>query len=254
MTIRDEWAERFRRDEPGLRQLLEVDVFKDWERNAMPEASADGALAYACRILFAGADDTLAARFLDRCIQVCRRAAERPSAQLTGRARALRQARLSRAEGHARALLSGEVDRVLMFEAVDAFAQVYAGISWDDQTEAYFLARLRLSLILGEGGELAAGGPRGRSRPRSEEHMVLLDAARLVDRSSTAKPDRGALLQRLDRLFDEVRDPLFRPGRFMELEIVRLELGVIRCQLLGVGQVENVWRIASRMVGGSHES
>jgi hypothetical protein len=230
-TYRRFWRTAYVEQEASYRTILGWDVYGNWERNAMPDGTAEGELIVALRLKYSGIPEAPASAFLERSLSVVERTLREDklsSARCQG-GFPLNRGRLLRTKAYASVLLGSSFNAEALRQASsDHQSWVEAGQarSWDSQAEAYYLAAIRLALVEGDGERarlLVAG--RKSLKWHKQEYAVL---KALSARPPGAFTGEQELLQELDAYFDEVREPGYQPKVFIESFILPFELALLR--------------------------
>lgn len=230
-TYASTWTAALTRDRSAYLTLLEKDPFQGWERNRMPEATAERLLVMGTEILFGDRADPLGVAFCEKASEVADRAlAERKcESALCKSAFPLNRGHLQRVRVLTTGILCRSLDLEALKHASDdcaAWCESYQRWEWDSQAEAYYLGAVRMAL-LGMEGVRTEKLLRGRRRFKwhKVEQELLKDlapglvAGRLVEDAS--------VVERFRSFFDRVRDPTFKPEVFAEVKVQRLELGLL---------------------------
>lgn len=230
-----QWVAKYEADLNTLREELGMDPFEDWERNRMPEGDVEDGLRDAVDILYADRTSADAVRFLRRSLEVANRifAEDKLQSQLCTGGFPENRGRMLRAKIYAQSLLREPLDVKGLLQAssdYEAWCKDYKGKDWDSVGEAEYLAAVRLAVIAGDLER--ASKLLKTKRPfkwHKEEHGLLKRVVNAVFIEKQPLPLRDqALLEQFDEYFDRIRDPNLEPDIFIELDVLRLEIGAIR--------------------------
>lgn len=226
-SFQEEWREQFRKERQAYLRIGEADPLEGWDRNAMPEATADRLFTYGCEVLFAAEDESLAGRFLEAALVIRDRAmAEEKleSPQCKDRF-PWNQAKLLEVGELSSAILGGTLRPATLKEAAGGFERWCTGFGsaeWDSQAQSHWLTAIRLALLAGEpdyAGHLLRSGRSFRAHP--EEREIL----------SGLVKDGGAIDElakmRIRRYLNYVRNPHCRPSVFLPRNVVRIEMAAL---------------------------
>jgi hypothetical protein len=238
------WKQKFQVNRAGLIQILGWDPFRNWELNTGPEGLTEDYLFHGLKILYSQGDADLARRFLERCLLIAERAMAEEKLQ-SPRCRdnfPLNRGRLLRARAYAQGILGAPWDEATLRQAATDFEQTCAGYpkhKWDELEEDTYLAAVRLALLGADGDRVQRLLSRRRAfRWRAEQHELVKALLPLL-----RTPAREEALQaRFDTYFDQVRDPNFKPEGYMPLDVLRLELSLLRDKYLISSEQQIDWQ------------
>ena len=247
--FREVWRDRVRNEREAYRRIGEADPFDGWERNAMPEATADRLFTYGCEVLFGGEDDSLGRRFLESALAIRARAlmeGKLESPQCRDRF-PWNQAKLLEIGELSSAMLGGVLNPENLRQAALGFEEWcsdFTAAEWDSQAQSHWLTAIRLAL-LADGLEYARTLLRSRRsfRAHPEEREILKGLAigeGAIDDSTRA---------RIRRYLDYVRDPSCKPSVFLPKNVVRIEVGALYLKLIQAEQKAFDWKDVIRVVG-----
>jgi hypothetical protein len=233
ISYRDYWVSSHEKERVELRTILdELSPFRDnhWEINRSPDGTADRYLWNALQVLFSGQDTQLANEFLDTSLRVIERTMQerkldRPECE-GGRPR--NYGRLLRTNVYVKALLGGPFDRTQALEAAGHYADWCKAVrksSWDSQDQAYYLIAVRLSLLAGACDQASGLLKAGKKLKWHEKEASLLKA--LLERSKIQEFSGDKQKQDFLAFLDEVRNPHYKPGVFLEHVIYPFEIAMV---------------------------
>lgn len=209
------------------------DVFKNWESDWSPDRATSRLLNYGLELLYAGNPEQLAMRFLVWVSQRVDRACDEQKFEHPRSTYPLNRARGLRYRAHARFLLRGELCEDDLAQSIRDYASSNKCLPkhlWDAQAEVDVLAPARLALILGDLEAFDRLLPfRLPFNCHSEEYKLLCELRRALAGSARVE---GVVANDFQSYFDRVRDPDYRPDIFTEVDILRLELGIIYCEYI----------------------
>lgn len=224
-----------RHDENSEFRVKDVatDPFLDWDLNTMPESSVEWNMFMALEICYANADESLAHRYLQRCLQVVERIFhEDRLIELHKRGKGLfpvNRAAVYRAQAYAQALLGRGLDKNLLARAATDYEDYCNGEGkspWDSQAQCYYLNAVTLILLAGDRQRARELLAIKRSFKWHAEQFVLYQE---LAQTTTEPPIQDPTLpDRFGRFFDEIRNPGYDPEAFIEKSTLRFELGALR--------------------------
>ena len=149
---RSAWAALMSEHRDDYRELLEMDPFSNWERNAMPESTAERQLGYGLLMLYTDAGEQDARSFLERSRDLVQRAQDEKALEGPRSRKNFpkNRGRLLRAGAYARAVLDESWSPEELLNAsrdLEEWCKGYSPRKWDSQAEANHLAAVRLALI-----------------------------------------------------------------------------------------------------------
>jgi hypothetical protein len=217
------WRRSLAENLAGYEIILRRDPFTNWERNRMPESSAEARLAIALKILYADPALPLGAEFLKQSVAIADRALEGDMlASLGGFPQ--NRGRAIRTREYSAALLGGSLDGFALRSASADFVEWCRGYKkrkWDAQTEAYYLAAVRLLMMAADWpGAIALLATRDFAH-----HGIEASALRAIVEVKWQR--RVDDLSGAHGLLSELSDPGWTPPMFTEWEILRLELAAL---------------------------
>jgi len=233
ISYRDYWVSSHEKERVELHTILdELSPFRDnhWERNRSPDGTADDNLRDGLRVLFSGIDENLAIEFLKVSLKVIERATrerklDRPECE-GGRPR--NYGRLLRTNVYVKSLLGEPFDRAQALEAAGHYADWCKAVrksSWDSQDQAYYLIAVRLSLLAGACDQASGLLKAGKKLKWHEKEASLLKA--LLERSKIQEFSGDKEKKDFLAFLDEVRDPRYEAGVFLENVIYPFEIAMI---------------------------
>jgi hypothetical protein len=246
------WSEHFQKHRAGYEEIANWDPFKNWERNYMADGAVEDGLRHGLIALYAS-DKALAGKFLQQSLALFQRAMKdrkfRPEGPGSGYPRNLAQA--IRAQFYASALLGKRCDFKQLEEASEHYqtwCRGYRKGDWNAQSEAYYLNAVRLYLIASNRDKAAELLGARKIKWHGDEAENL---KRLAGGEDLGEADA----ERFDSLFLPLCSPRYFHNVFFELEIVRLELSVLRYQYFSASPGTIDWdRVIAQIVeaGSSH--
>lgn len=231
-SFKDIWKKQIDASRSDLEELTTWDIFEDWERHRGPESKAENQFINALDILFAGTDDVLAHKFLERCLAILDRAFKENKfeSKLCAARFPLNRGGGERLRAYAQALLGGKFSPSALIttsEDCEEHCNLYPPGHWDAQSQAYYLAAIRAALIAGDVDRAARLLKTKKSfKWHATEHGLLQRVATAAPQKQPIRDPK--LFDDYDNFFDQIRDPASKPNVFTELHILRFELGVIR--------------------------
>lgn len=241
-SFKHHWIEKIAIDGPAYSAVIETDPFARWDRNRLPDTTAETALADAVALRCGDRDD-LSTRFLQRAWEIADRCLAEGKCESATAADGFpkNRGRCRRVRVYARAFLGkGWQPAELAAAAEDFLVWSTAATSrpWDEITEAFSLAAARAFLVAGDlAGAQRWTSSRKRFKQNAAQHALLKEAA----------ANEALELSGLRRLFDEVRNPEYRPGHFVERELVALELAILLTRHGPIG-TEPDWRAVTEAI------
>lgn len=231
-SYRSEWQARFRRDADSYSTVLATDPFRNWEGKVNPEGSAEDSFVEALRVLYSHESPSIANALLDRSLAIVNRTVRegRLESEICRGSFPINRGILLRTFTYARACRGEQVELDPLRQASADFetwaVERLAG-HWDSQTQAYYLAAARLSLIAGN-SETAKRllATRKSLKWHSREAGILKALAAWVPLD--VRQDDLRLLGELETYLDEVRRPGYQPRVFIEGFILPFELAALR--------------------------
>ena len=234
--IEELWIARYEKNRDAYPQLLSWDPFRDWERNRMPESSVENELLNGLRVAYAWTVSCgQAVAFFERACEVAQRVfyEDKLKSPLSSSSFPLNRGILNRAFSYARAILFESVDVEALRQSSRDFEQWCKGYGkreWDSQAQANYLATVRLAFIAGEidrARELLKNTKSFKWHDR--EHALW---KRLADSDGQALRADAEFAEQFREYFNQLRDPRFIPDVYMETDILRLELALLRDKYL----------------------
>lgn len=229
------WIDFVERNREAFSNPSAPDPFNGWDRDMMPESTAEIRLIMALELLYADAPD-MAQPYLRLSLEV----AERTLAEDKCRSERCRAdyphnlGKVLRAKCYAEALLSGQLELPTIEQAIPCFQEYLKGETSSDWktslTQADLLALIRLELVSRKASAAAAllKSNRKRLNWHSEQARILALVADETDRRPME-----VKLGEFDQFFDVCRNPKYTrqldgEGVIEERDIQRFELGIIR--------------------------
>ena len=222
------WIENYNKSVRDWETIWAMDPYQYWDHNSNPGGKAQNLLRMALTARYADYLSDIASRFLVRAIETIDRAFSENKFQDEkcksnfpfNRGEALRL------KNYADGLLNGKfTPKELAQSAEDYLTFCKDFPRMDVQLQAYYLNAVRLYLIIGE--QEAAQNLLKKKKPfkwHNKEFMIL----RVLSNAKTLPIPDNAALANFDEWFDVVRSPKFKPETFMEVFLVRFELGLLR--------------------------
>jgi len=244
-TYHDLWVQKISDDRKSFDTILRWDVFRDWERSCAPESRAEDELILALELLYADRKSSEAQEFLRRALAVSERTTQenKLTSELCEAAFPLNRGGLLRSHAYSLALLGHELDTASLIQASSDFegwCKHYKKGEWDSQSQAYYLAGVRLAIIAGDWERSERLLKIRKSFKWHQRQFELLK--RLVEEFCLRHVDDPDYLASFDEYFDYVRDPNLNPDVFMEKHILGLELGIIRDKYLVSPDLSIDWK------------
>jgi hypothetical protein len=243
-TYRSKWREKFHRDRDFFAQP--TDHFANWNQQSAPDNEAWIQFLNSQTVLF-GDGRRSAEKFLTAAIEVANRACaeNRFRTELAQSAFPLNRGRALRVRAYANGLKDGTFDVSDLLTASQDFetwSNQFTGADWDSQTQAYFLAAVRMAIITGDQRRARKLlETKGSFKWHAEEHKLLIG---ILDECNYGLPIRNQqLFARVRSFFDRIRDPNFKPDIFMELDEARLEWGALINRFFETGEAINWDRV-----------
>lgn len=239
------WINRYNREQKSYREVLELDPFDHWERNRMPEITAETNLIFGLEILYVPGEITQAQAFFERCISISERALTEDKLT-TGLAESgfpLNRGVLLRAKNYALTLVERNLDNALLSQASLDFEKGRGMLHkqpWDSQGQAEYLAAVRVAIIVGDFKRAHHLLKKRKPFNWHQEEFALWK--KLVETLEVSSPLDQNFREQFDEFFDIIRDPTLKPDRFVERAILSFELGVIRDKYLISSNGSIDWR------------
>jgi hypothetical protein len=148
--LRD-WQRRFYDNKAGYMEMATWDPFVDWDKNRMPELLCENALILGLKILYGRLEPHLAQVFLDQCIAMCNRIVSERTVQSDACIGSFpkNRGRVTRSLYYASALNGIQREDSELGAASQDFAEWCHNscVSWDAQSQSYYLTAVRLALL-----------------------------------------------------------------------------------------------------------
>lgn len=223
---KQQWIDRLEKNREHYEEA--VAPVSEWEVSSQSEHLLISSL----RAAYADAPDAIVNKFASTAVSIVNSAVANGSFEKGKRAEGAfprNRAVALRARAYAKALLGEPLPSDDLLQASHDF-ETRATSMWNHQYEAYYLNGVRAALIAGDQERFASLLNTKRAfKWHKEEYGVLRGIA---DAWPHASSGLGSdLRDRFRALFDLYRNPEFKPDIYMELEIVRFELGAIWCRL-----------------------
>lgn len=220
------WIDRFENNRGYYEDAVEI--LRDWEASSQSEHLFINAL----RAAYADAAPSIVHKFASAAGMIVDRAVADNAfeqGKVAQRAFPRNRAVALRARAYAKVLLGEPLSANDLVQASHDFESIATSI-WNHQYEAYYLNGVRAAFIAGDHARFRSLlNTKREFKWHEEEYGVLRGIA--DELSSVSSAPRTDLRDRFRALFDLYRNPEFKPDIYMELEIVRFELGAIWCQL-----------------------
>lgn len=230
------WIDRLEKNREHYEDAVEVS--SDWEVSSQSEQL----LITSLRAAYADAPDAIVHKFASTVVLIVGSAANDDIFEKGKYAQGAfprNRAVALRARAYAKVLLGEPFPVDDLLQASQDF-ESRATSTWNHQYEAYYLNAVRAALIAGDQERFASLLNADREfKSHDEEFGALRGLADEFHRDSSS-PSTD-LRDRFRDLFDRYRNPEFKPDIYMELEIVRFELGAIWCRFFDKARVFS-WR------------
>jgi hypothetical protein len=227
--LRD-WQRRFYDNKAGYMEMATWDPFVDWDKNRMPELLCENALILGLKILYGRLEPHLAQVFLDQCIAMCNRIVSERTVQSDACIGSFpkNRGRVTRSLYYASALNGIQREDSELGAASQDFAEWCHNscVSWDAQSQSYYLTAVRLALLAHD-VERAWRLGEARAKRGFRHQADLWQITRATLEAARSGPSADSLSLVTD-FFDLIRDPGFRPSAYSELDILRLEVSALR--------------------------
>lgn len=221
------WRANYLKDLDSFLTVVEWDLFEDWERNAMPDGTAERQLVCALEVSYGGDTRGLAVRFLQRAVSVVERTLREGKLTVGYCQRGYPRNRgsLLRTRVYASGLLGAPLDiDGLRQAAMDYEAWAREFKRWDSLEQAYHLGAVRMSLIAGDLDNARRLIATRKSLKWHEREAALL---RCIAKGGEGIRADTSCWAGFAAYFDEMRDPALKPTVFIESYILPFELGLI---------------------------
>ncbi|MDP9191459.1 MAG: hypothetical protein M3P06_07135 [Acidobacteriota bacterium] len=224
------WRHRYERDPHSAAVVLTWDPFREWGRNAMPESSVESELTNGLEIAYAfGPDYEQAVAFFRRACQVAQRAVDEDklSSPLCSSSFPLNRGMLYRNYTYAHVILGEPLDIEALRQSsrdFEEWCKNYGKGEWDSQSQAYYLAAVRLSLVA---GDLDRAHELLKTKKSFKWHNTEHGLWKMLVEKRGQVRENAEFVALFNYYFAKLRDPSFVPDVYMETDVLRLELAAI---------------------------
>ncbi len=223
------WREQFETEREYF--FAPPEPFKNWERNSKPEWIAERYFVNALEVLYASVERELPRIFLSATVELLDRAfdEDRFHAQYAEYGLPKNIGEALRVRTYTKALMGEPLavdDLKQGSEHYIEWCSGWKGADWDSQAQSDYLTAVRIALIAGDlnyAKELLA--TKRKFKWHAEEHQLLLEIAHEAEEGIPI--NNLDLRDRVDRFFDLIRDPDFKPDVFFPTDMGRFEWGVL---------------------------
>ncbi len=220
------WTDDYERNREFFEDL--VDPFRNWDRRDGHGDWAAWFLSSSLAAAYADAPAEIVRKFASAAVDVVDRAVTEDvfqTGKLAKGAFPRNRAVALRTRAYAQVLLGQSLPTDDLAQASRDF-ETRALTMWDHQYEAYYLNGVRAALIAGDHQLFTRLLTVKRQfKCHEDEYGVLRGLVDYLPHASTG-PD-AEFRDRFRSLFDRYRNPEFKPDIYLELEIIRFELGAI---------------------------
>lgn len=239
-SINHKWKQSIDKDmgPRGFPDILASDIFKDWDRDVMPELAAEIQFECALDIACAYPDHKMIRPFLERSLTIAKRAlAEKPLATdptMSNRFPGNR-GHLLRIKSYASGLLDkGALDIASLKQASedligDKVLSEWEPAEWEDLHQTQYLVAVQLALVCGDvsrASDLLKVGCKFEDVKGWHEGLDSLLA--VIQKSAEGRPQAITMPKEWKAHFDSLRDPTQRiKGIVGSRPILRLETSLI---------------------------
>lgn len=247
------WLARYERNRAGYPQMLGIDPLDGWARNHMPEMMVEEEMNAGLRIAYAfSTDHEQAVAFFRRACSVAQHAIheDKLTSPMCNSSFPLNRGILYRAYTYARALMGEPVDIEALRQSSRDFEEWCKGYKkgeWDSQSQANYLAAVRLSLI---GGDIDRVRDLLKTKRSFKWHNTENGLWKMLVEKGERRGDDGEFVALFNYHFGKLRDPRLVPDVYMETDVLRLELAVIADKYIVSPDGRIDWRRAVESVSG----
>jgi hypothetical protein len=236
INYRSFWIRNIEENPEDYNLILSIDPFAHWEQNSLPEGTAEDNFLYGLQLLYGQVEISKANIFFERSVKVVNRALEENKLNISyAKARfPFNRGKLLQVKGYSEALLGRMLDNILLLQAcldIERGSKTLHKGRWDDQAQADYLCAVRLALITGD-FQKAHNLLQKRSNYNFHSEQYNLYKTIIQVKTQTNKLLDASLFMEFEKFFDVVRNPNYIPKVYLDRDLLRFELGIIREKIL----------------------
>ena len=240
-SFRDRYSMMLSRDLKCLQKVLyNVDRYTNWTKNRNPDSTAERDLNYALFLLYAKHTGPEIRAYLERTIEVTDRVLKEKKCEskLCKYSFPMNRGSILRVRAYAKSLCGESVDLSALEQAshdYEAYCKLTGPSDWDEISQPYLLAAIRLALICGnfERAEKLVASRKCTQKQKKEQDMWQAVLSAKCKQGLPIKDNR--LMAQYDSIFNRNRNPYEPEG------IAALELSLLRERFFSENGEEICW-------------